>query len=126
MDTVVTVKDVQQRLNELLERAFQGERVIIRQRGKPPLALTRLDASAEKASLPSHVPETKKQRLVRAAAKLGNRFRLSSTQQRRLEALGQKNKQGTLTEGERAELFHLLHQLEELSRQRAQALDESQ
>ena len=100
--------------------------VIPCQRGKPPLALTRLDDLPGKAALPSQVPATKKQRLEHAAAKLGNRFRLSPTKQRRLEALGQKNKQGTLTEGERAELFQLLHQLEELSRQRAQALDESQ
>jgi prevent-host-death family protein len=103
MDTVVTVKDVKQRLSELLERAAQGERVIIHQRGKPLLALTRLDAMAEKEAAPSQEPETREQRLERVAAKLGRRFRLSPTQQRRLEALGQKNKQGTLTEMERAD-----------------------
>jgi prevent-host-death family protein len=124
MDTIVTVRDVKSRVSELLERASQGERVIIRQRGKPTLALTRLDESAENAELPSQVTETKRRHLERAAVKLGNRFRLSPKQQRRLEVLGQKNKQGTLTDAERAELFQLLHKLEEMSRQRAQALDE--
>jgi hypothetical protein len=62
--------------------------------------------------------------LERAAGKLRKRFQLSPTQQRRIEILGQKSKQGTLTEAERTELFQLLHTLEELSRQKAQALAE--
>jgi len=124
MDTIVTVKDMQQRLSELLQRAAQGERVIIRQRGKPSLALIKLNEADEQTTLPGPETDTKGQRLERAAGKLGKRFRLSSAQQRRLESLGQKNKQGTLTEAERAELFQLLHTLEELSRQKAQALAE--
>jgi prevent-host-death family protein len=124
MDTIVTVKDMQQRLSELLQRAAQGERVIIRQRGKPSLALIKLNEADEQTTLPGPETDTKGQRLERAAGKLGKRFRLSSAQQRRLESLGQKNKQGTLTEAERTELFQLLHTLEELSRQKAQALAE--
>jgi prevent-host-death family protein len=124
MDTIVTVKDMQQRLSELLQRAAQGERVIIRQRGKPSLALIKLNEADEQTTLPGPEIDTKGQRLERAAGKLGQRFRLSSAQQRRLESLGQKNKQDTLTEAERTELFQLLHTLEELSRQKAQALAE--
>jgi len=124
MDTIVTVKDMQQRLSELLQRAAQGERVIIRQRGKPSLALIKLNEADAQTTLPGPETDTKGQRLERAAGKLGKRFRLSSAQQRRLESLGQKNKQGTLTETERTELFQLLHTLEELSRQKAQALAE--
>jgi len=124
MDTIVTVKDIQQRLSELLQRAAQGERVIIRQRGKPSLALIKLHEADEQTTLPGPETDTKGQRLERAAGKLGKRFRLSSAQQRRLESLGQKNKQGTLTEAERSELCQLLHTLEELSRQKAQALAE--
>ncbi len=124
MDTVVTLTDMKNRMTELLERAVQGDRVIIRQRGKPPLALMRLDESADNGQPTSDTPETQQQRLERAAARLGNRFRLSPKQQRRLEVLGQKNKQGALTEAERAELLELLHKLEEKSRQRAKALGE--
>jgi len=126
MDTIVTVKDMQQRLRELLQRAAQGERVIIRQRGKPSLALIKLNEADEQTTLPRPETDTTRQRLERAAGKLGKRFRLSSAQQRRLESLGQKNKQSTLTEteAERSELFQLLHTLEELSRQKAQALAE--
>ena len=98
MDTIVTVKDMQQRLSELLQRAAQGERVIIRQRGKPSLALIKLNEADEQTTLPGPEIDTKGQRLERAAGKLGKRFRLSSAQQRRLESLGQKNKQDTLTE----------------------------
>jgi len=124
MDTIVTVKDMQQRLSELLQRAAQGERVIIRQRGKPSLALIKLNEADAQTTLPGPETDTKGQRLERAAGKLGKRFRLSSAQQRRLESLGQKNKQSTLTEAERSELCQLLHTLEELSRQKAQALAE--
>lgn len=122
MDTVVTVKDVKHRLSELLERAAQGDRVIIRQRGKPSLALTRLDTAEEELTLQTR--ETRQQRIQRAAAQLGKHLRLSPQQQRRLEELGQKNKRSMLTEEERTELLQLLHTLEEISRQRAQALDE--
>jgi prevent-host-death family protein len=124
MDTIVTVQDMQQRLSELLQRAAQGERVIIRQQGKPSLALMRLNESDELTTLPGQEIDTRRQHLERAAGKLRQRFRLSPAQQRRLEILGQKNKQGTLTEAERTELFQLLHTLEELSRQKAQALAE--
>lgn len=65
---------------------------------------------------------TLRQLLERAAAKLGPRFRLPPTQRKRLVMLGQKNKRSTLTEEERAELKQLLRTLEEISRQRAQAL----
>jgi prevent-host-death family protein len=124
MDTIVTVKDLQQRLRELLQRATQGERVIIRQRGKPSLALIKLDESDAQKMLPGQEIDTQRQHLERAAGKLHKRFQLSPAQQRRVEILGQKNKQGTLTEAERTELFQLLHMLEELSRQKAQALAE--
>jgi len=124
MDTIVTVKDMQQRLSELLQRAAQGERVIIRQPGKPSLALMKLNESEEHTTLPRPESDTQRQHLERAAGKLGKRFRLAPAQQRRLEILGQKNKQGTLTEAERTELFELLHTLEELARQKAQALAE--
>jgi prevent-host-death family protein len=124
MDTIVTVKDMQQRLSELLQRAAQGERVIIRQRGKPSLALIKLNEADEQTTLPGPETDTQGQRLERAAGKLDKRFRLSSVQQRRLESLGQKNKHGILTEAERTELCQLLHTLEELSRQKAQALAE--
>jgi prevent-host-death family protein len=124
MDTIVTVKDMPQRLSELLQRVAQGDRVIIRQRGKPSLALIKLNEADEQTTLPGPETAIKGQRLRRAAGKLGKRFRLSPAQQRRLESLGQKNKQGTLTEAERTELFQLLHALEELSRQKAQALAE--
>ena len=105
MDTIVTVKDMRQRLSELLQRVAQGDRVIIRQRGKPSLALIKLNEADERTTLPGPETATKGQRLERAAGKLGKRFRLSPAQQRRLESLGQKNKQGTLTEAERTELF---------------------
>jgi prevent-host-death family protein len=124
MDTIVTVQDMQQRLSELLQRAAQGERVIIRQQGQPSLALMKLNESDELTTLPGQETGTRRQHLERAAGKLRRRFRLSPAQQRRLESLGQKNKQGTLTEAERTELFQLLHTLEELSRQKAQALAE--
>lgn len=77
MDTVVTVTEMKNRMNELLERA---------------------------------------------AAKLGNHLRLSLEQQRRLESLGKKSKQGILTEAEREELLQILHKLEEKSRERARDL----
>jgi prevent-host-death family protein len=124
MDTIVTVKDMQQRLRELLQRAAQGERVIIRQQGKPSLALIKIDESDQQQTLPGQEIDAQRQHLERAAGKLRKRFQLSPTQQRRIEILGQKNKQGTLTEAERTELFQLLHTLEELSRQKAQALAE--
>ena len=124
MDTIVTVKDMQQRLSELLQRAAQGERVIIRQRGKPLLALMKLNESDAQTTLPRQETATQRQHLERAAGKLSKRFRLAPAQQRRLEILGQKNKQGTLTEAERTEIVQLLHTLEELSRQKAQALAE--
>jgi prevent-host-death family protein len=124
MDTVVTMKDIKNRLSELLARATQGERVIIRQRGKPSLALTRIDEAAVNGELPSQEPKTRQQLLERAAKRLGKRFQLAPQQQRRLEVLGEKNKQGILTEEERAELLQLLHKLEEMTRQRAQVLGE--
>ncbi len=124
MDTIVTVKDMQQRLSELLQRAAQGERVIIRQQGKPSLALIKLSESDELTTSPEQESDTQRPHLERAAGKLRKRFRLAPAQQRRLEILGQKNKHGTLTDAERTELFQLLHTLEELSRQKAQALTE--
>jgi prevent-host-death family protein len=122
MDTIVTVKDMQQRLRELLQRAAQGERVIIRQQGKPSLALIKIDESDQQQTLPGQEIDAQRQHLECVAGKLRKRFQLSPTQQRRIEILGQKSKQGTLTEAERTELFQLLHTLEELSRQKAQAL----
>jgi prevent-host-death family protein len=122
METVVTLKEMKHRLSELLERAAQGERVVIHQQGKPPLALMRVDALQQDGEPPVQSPATKRQLLERAAAKLGPRFHLPPTQRKRLAMLGQKNKRGTLTEEERAELEQLLRTLEEISRQRAQAL----
>ena len=110
MDTIVTVKDMQQRLSELLQRTAQGERVIIRQRGKPSLALIKLNEADAQTTLPGLETDTTRQRLERAAGKLDKRFRLSPAQQRRLESLGQENKQGTLTEAERTELCQPLPQ----------------
>ena len=124
METVMTVKEIKHRLSELLERAARGERVVIHQQGKPPLALTRLDTLQQDEEPSARSPAARRQRLEHAAAKLGPRFRLSPQQQKRLTVLGQKNKQGTLTEEEQAELEQLLHTLEEISRQRAQALGE--
>ena len=66
MDTIVTVKDMQQRLSELLQRAAQGERVIIRQRGKPSLALIKLNEADEQTTLPGPETDTKGQRLEHA------------------------------------------------------------
>ena len=122
METIVTLRELKHRLSEWLERAACGERVVIHQQGKPALALTRVEAlQAEgEPSVPSST--TTQQRLERAAVKLGPRFRLSPKQQKRLALLGQKNKQGVLTEEERAELEQLLHTLEVIARQRAQAL----
>ena len=128
MDTVVSVTDIKTHLSDVLERADSGDRVIIRRRGKPPLALIRLDApedtrvSRRKKSSPARPAMA--QRLERASQQLGQRFRLSPRQQRRLETLGRKNKQGKLTEAECTELLQLLHRIEALSRQRAQALSE--
>ena len=124
METIVTLQELKHHLSEWLERAACGERVAIHQRGKPALALTRVEAlqTAGDPSAPSPMPT--RQRLESAAVKLGARLRLAPQQQKRLTLLGHKNKQGILTEEERAELEHLLHVLEEISRQRAQALSE--
>ena len=123
MDTVVTVTEMKHHMDELLERAAQGDRVLIQRRGKPPIALIRLNVPAEQGDPVPSAKETGRQRLERAAAQLGDRCRLSPEQQR-LEALGAKSERDGLADVEREELLQLLHKLEEKSRERAKTLGE--
>ncbi len=124
MSTVVSVAAAKERFEELIERADKGDRVIIRRRGKPPLALVRLTELEADGNAREPSAETRRQRLEWAAAKLGDRFRLSAKQERRLAALAKKNKKGTLTPEEHKELFDLLHEYERLTAERAKALGE--
>ncbi|MCS6860805.1 MAG: type II toxin-antitoxin system prevent-host-death family antitoxin [Abditibacteriales bacterium] len=124
MSITVSAAQAKERFEELLEQAGRGDRVIIRRRGKPALALVRLTELKTNGNARGSSRETLQERLERAAKRLGNRFRLSAKQERRVAMLAKKNKKGTLTEAERAELFQLLHEMEELSRQRAKALGE--
>ncbi len=122
MSVVVSVTDAKSRLSELLDRAANGEEIVIERRGKMPVALVPQTKSKMdgKKSLPT--VETPSQRAARLAKKLGNRYRLSSQQQRRLEALAKKNKQGALTDTECKELFDLLAEYDRMTLLRAKAM----
>lgn len=111
MDTIVTARQAKDRFPELLELAARGERVVIRQRGKPSLTLTRLQEPHG----------TTGKRLQHAMRDLNRGFELPRKEQHRLEVLARKNEQGKLTKAEQTELDGLLHRLHELSRGKAQA-----
>ena len=122
MSIIVSVSDAKSRLSELLDRAASGERVIIERHGKTPVALVpKRTRKMDRKKFPSPV-ETSSQRAGRLAKKLGNRYRLSPQQQRRLEALAKKNKQGTLTPEENKEMLELLAEYDRMTLLRAKAM----
>jgi prevent-host-death family protein len=123
MSIVVSVSEVKSRLSELLDRAANGEEVIIEQRGKIPVALVPRTKSAADGKK-STSAETPSQRGERLAQQLGNRHRLSPEKQARLERLAKKNQAGTLTEKERREMMRLLREYGRLTVERAQAMCE--
>lgn len=122
MNTTVSVAEAKERFDELVERAGKGDRVIIRRRGKPSLVLARQTALESNGSKGETPLDAHRQRVQQAAKKLGNQFRLTAKQERRLAVLARKNKKGALTSEERKELFDLLHEYERLTAERAQAL----
>jgi hypothetical protein len=102
--------------------ALRSKSVIIERRGKTPVALVpKRKRKMNGKKLPSPV-ETSSQRAARLAKKLGNRYRLSPRQQRRLEALAKKNKQGMLTPEENKEMFDLLAEYDRMTLLRAKAM----
>jgi len=121
MSIIVSVADARSRLSELLDRAAGGEAVIIERRGKPPVALVPKKNKVGGKKPPSPA-ETPSQRAARLARRLGNRYRLSSRQQRRLQALTKKNKQGRLTPEENKELVDLLAEYDRMTLRRAEAI----
>ncbi|NCO36956.1 MAG: type II toxin-antitoxin system prevent-host-death family antitoxin [Armatimonadetes bacterium] len=124
MDTVVSVTDVRSKLEELLDRAARGERLIIRRRGKRSVALVPFPKERQKVGGRTARESDGPQRdLSLLSGKLGDRFSMSDREQRRLEILAKKSKcDGQLTGKETEELDQLLHRLEDLSRQKAEAI----
>src|SRR5262249_8740322 len=122
MSIIVSVSDAKNRLGELLDRAASGEIVIIDRRGKTPVALVpKRKRKTNGKKFPSSV-ETSSQRAARLAKKLGNRYRLSPRQQRRLQALAKKNKEGRLTPEENKEMLDLLAEYDRMTLLRAKAM----
>ena len=113
MSVMVTLSDAKMRLGELVELAAGGEEIVIRRRGKAPVALVSKAAA-----------ETPAQRGARLAAQLGNRYRLTPEQQARLEWLAAENQKGALLPEEHREMMDLLDEFGRLTVQRAQAISE--
>ncbi len=121
MSVVVSVTDAKSRLSELLDRAGNGEEVIIERRGKTPVALVPKSAVDGKKPTPAETPSQLGERL---AKQLGDRHRLSPEKQARLELLAKKNQAGTLSEQERKEMMRLLREYGRLTVERAKAMSE--
>ena len=124
ISTVISASVARSRLGELLTRVADGEEVIISRRGKPTVALkaVRKRGLKDERSQPASVAPS--QLAARLSRQLGNRFRLNSQQQARLETLAMKSKCTELTAEEGAELNELLAEYDRMTLLRARALSE--
>jgi prevent-host-death family protein len=133
MSLKVTVRQLQEQLPDLLDRAVKnGEECIVQRNGKDYAVLVSAKAWRRHTKdngrpRPAPMKAKEQQRRVREIGKrldaLGPEYRLSKEKQARIKALLEKNKDGLLTRAERRDLNALLRESEEVMLRRAEAMD---
>ena len=111
MSVKVTVRQLQEKLPELLDRAVEsGEECIVQRNGKDYAVVV-------------SVREWRRRSLGRRLDTLGPAYRLPKRKQSRAEQLLGKNQLGALTPAERRELDALLRECDAVMLRRAAAMD---
>ena len=111
MSVKVTVRQLQEKLPELLDRAVEsGEECIVQRNGKDYAVVV-------------SVREWRRRSLGRRLDTLGPAYRLPKRKQSRAEQLLAKNQLGSLTPAERRELDALLRECDAVMLRRAAAMD---
>ena len=111
MNVKLTVRQVQEQLPELLQRAVEaGEECVVQRDGHDYAVIV-------------GVREWKRRRIGARLDSLGSAFRLTKSQQQRTEVLLAESQQRRLTRTERRELDALLQVSEEVLLRRTAALD---
>lgn len=111
MSLKVTVRQLQDQLPELLDRAVEnGEECIVQRNGKDYAVIV-------------SVREWRRRRVGRRLDSLGPAYRLSGAKQARADQLLAKNQQERLSRAERRELDGLLHECDAVMLRRGIALD---
>jgi prevent-host-death family protein len=111
MSTKLTIRELQERLPEVLDQAVEtGEEYVVQRNGKDYAVVV----SAR---------EWKRRTLGKSLDARGAAFRLAADKQRHAEALLAESKLRRLTSAERAELDGLLRECDEIMLNRAQAMD---
>jgi antitoxin (DNA-binding transcriptional repressor) of toxin-antitoxin stability system len=112
MSNKLSVKQVQDRLPELLDQLLKtGEEYVVQRDGKDCAVIVRAQ-------------DWRLRRVGQQLDKLGDAYRLSKAKQSRVEELLEAKKEGSLTVAERRELNELLRQSDEIMLRRAAALDQ--
>lgn len=111
MSVKVTVRQVQEQLPELMQRAVEtGEACVVQRDGRDYAVIV-------------GVREWKRRRIGISLDALGPAVRLTKIQQHRTEVLLAESQQRRLTRAEQRELDALLHQSEQVLLRRTAALD---
>jgi prevent-host-death family protein len=133
MSVRVTVGQLQERLNELLDHAVEtGEEYIVQRDGEDYAVLVsareweqRTRGGDRESPTPAEVREMEHLRAIgKRLDALGPEYRLSAEKQARIEELLEKNKGGLLSRVERRELNTLLREADEIMLRRAEALNQ--
>jgi prevent-host-death family protein len=112
MSVKLTIRQLQEQLPELLDRAVEtGEHYIVQLNGKDYAVVV----SAR---------EWKRRAVGKRLDALGPAHRLVTEKHKRAEALLSKNKEGRLTQTERRELDTLLRECDAIMLRRAEAMDQ--
>ena len=111
MSVKLTVRQVQEQLSELLQRAVEtGEACVVQRDGRDYAVIV-------------GVREWKRRRIGTSLDSLGPGFRLTKVQHQRMVELLAESKQRRLTRTEQRELGALLHESEEVLLRRTAVLD---
>jgi antitoxin (DNA-binding transcriptional repressor) of toxin-antitoxin stability system len=129
MSERVSVRQFQERLPELLDRAVRsGEECIIERDGEEYAVLVsaqtwrRREADPEAANDTVETEEARAREVGRRLDSLGPEYRLSAKKQARLEELFARRDAAPLTPAEESELQALVAECDEIMLRRAQAL----
>ena len=110
MSTRLTIRELQERLPELLEQAVEtGEEYVVQRNG-------------EDYAVVVSAREWKRRTLGKALDARGSEYRLTADKQNRAEALLAESKRRRLTRSEQKELDALLSECDEVMLRRAEAL----
>lgn len=111
MSTKLTIRELQERLPELLDKAVEtGEEYMVQRNG-------------EDYAVVVSAREWKRRTLGKSLDSRGAAYRLAADKQMRTEALLAESKRRHLTRAERKELDGLLRECDEIMLSRAKALD---